>query len=349
MSRFLAYVSVIGVLWISGCSTAEPADKNPTASNKPTQDNPAPPQDPGDAPSLKEDATTGEIYITVDETLKPLIEAQIDNFEALYPEATIHAIYLPGEQAIRQMLSTDTIRLAVSPRRLTKDEEKILLARQNPPRYANIFRDGIALMVNEENPVRQLTREQLVGIMSGELTKWSQINPEAEGDIIVVFDHAESSVLNFVVDSLLGDKPLLQKRYAQSPSPAVFDYVKTRKDALGVVGMAWIADRDDSTMRRMRDGLALLKLETRADTICQKGQQFIGPYQSYLYTNCYPLTRTINTISRESIFGLGRGFIAEVDHDRGQRIVHKFGLATVHTIPRRVKLPPGLLKSEATD
>ncbi|MEM7367346.1 MAG: substrate-binding domain-containing protein [Bacteroidota bacterium] len=298
---------------------------------------------PGQMNRPKENTTTGTIHITVDENLMPIIEAEIDNFETLYPRATVHARYLPGEEAIAQMLNNDSIRMAISTRHLSREETAILKRRNISAKYAGIAYEGIALVVHKDNPLQKLTYEQLIGVLSGKISTWEQIVQEGlEGPINLVFDHAKSSTVRFLQDSILGDQKMTRDRvYAQRNTPEVLSYVAENPTAIGFGGWAWISDVDDREGRQLKSGVNIVWLEKKEETpLCAFDQSYFGPYQSYLLQRCYPLTRTVTTVMRESLIGLGTGFVAHLDGPQGQRLIHKSGLATAHMIPRKVKLPP---------
>lgn len=331
-SKFIIVVGIcLLLLW--SCSTP-PQPKNQAE---------LPTDSPEDVPLAEQTSTIGTAIISVDETLKPIIEAQIAVFEALYPNTKLFPRYYPGEQAIREMLINDSISLAVSSRELTKEEASILLRHKINPTYVTILIDGIVLLVHEDNPVRTLTHDQMLDVLSGKIKNWQEIDPTApEGEIVAVFEHAESSTIRYLQDSIMQGRPLLSNRYAKTPTDSLFHYVKTQERALGIAGFGWVSDRDDPEMRELLSGTKILKLgrDPNKETICGYDKDYYGPYQAFLYDECYPLARPIKTILREERHLVGTGFVSYLDGPRGQRAIHKSGLSTVHTIPRRITFPP---------
>ncbi|GAB4403273.1 MAG: substrate-binding domain-containing protein [Bacteroidia bacterium] len=289
-----------------------------------------------------ENNSTGSIYIVVDQTLRPVIEAEINTFEAIYPDARITALYMPGEEAIQALLASDSIRMAIATRRLRADEEAMLGAQDVRPKYAPIGKDGIVLVTHPDNPTRTLTLAQLRDILTGRVQRWDQLEGSSkQGNIVLVFDHARSSTMQFLQDSFLTGEPLRREGvYAQQSTPDMMRYVADHPQALGVGGFAWVSDRDDPLAQELLAGVRIVGVE-RPDSAhaCAYDERFFGPYQSYLYQRCYPFTRTMNTILRETFFGLGTGFVAYLDGPQGQRIIHKTGLTAIHGIPRVVRLP----------
>lgn len=290
----------------------------------------------------EEGATSGRISILADESLRPIVEAQLDNFHLLYPNAQVNAVYAPGEAAIYRLMQSDTFRLALATRRLSREEEAALVERGVPFRYAPLASDGIMLLCKEELPLRTLKREQLLRLLSGQVARWSELDPSLPSSAVqLVFDHPASTVPRLLRDSLMKGSPLRKDQvFALGSTPEVFDYVRSNAGALGFAGGAWASDRDDPAMRALLAGLRIVEIE-RGEAVegCVYENDFFGPYQSFLFLPCYPLARKITSISREHFVGLGTGLVAYLDGPQGQRLFHKAGLAAVHTIPRKLSLP----------
>jgi phosphate transport system substrate-binding protein len=290
----------------------------------------------------EEGATTGSISILADESLRPIVEAQLDNFHLLYPNAQVRAVYAPGEAAIYRLMQSDSFRLALATRRLSKEEEAALQERQVPFRYAELATDGMLLLCQEAVPLRTLKREQLLRLLGGQAARWSDLDASLPAsEIQLVFDHPASTLPRLLRDSLMEGRPLRKDQvFALGSTPEVFEYVRTRPGALGFAGGAWASDRDDPAMQALLAGLRVVEVERKEDAEgCVYEDAYFGPYQSFLFLPCYPLARKITSISREHFVGLGTGLVAYLDGPQGQRLFHKAGLAAVHTIPRKLSFP----------
>ncbi len=57
---------------------------------------------------------SGTIHISVDESFKPVIDSQIQVFEALYPKAKIIAEYKPEAQCFRDLIKDSTRMIIVT-------------------------------------------------------------------------------------------------------------------------------------------------------------------------------------------------------------------------------------------
>lgn len=278
--------------------------------------------------------TLGEIRISVDESLYPVIDAEIPTFQALYPGTKINAHYLPENFAIEQLIN-DSVRLAVITRTLTEEELKYFKQQKLTITNVPIAADAIALIVNRNNPDTLLTYEQLVGMMKGQIQHWTQVNQSSRlGDIHVVFDHSNSSTIRMMKDSVAKTARLPSYCFAVDSNPKVIDYVSAHENAVGFIGVSWISDQDDSLTRSFLDRIKVVSLSNGQSPHSDR-MAFYQPFQAEIKLRQYPLRRDVYIVSRESRSGLGSGFAAFVASERGQRIIHKAGLLPA-TMPTRI-------------
>src|SRR5665647_820197 len=95
---------------------------------------------------------SGTIHISVDESFKPVIDSQIQVFEALYPKAKIIADYKPEAECFKDLLK-DSTRMIIVTRGLTDQEEKFYKDSFTfYPSFAKIAYDAIAVIVNNNDP-----------------------------------------------------------------------------------------------------------------------------------------------------------------------------------------------------
>jgi phosphate transport system substrate-binding protein len=143
----------------------------------------------------------------------------------------------------------------------------------------------------------------------------------------VVFDDPNSGIVRYVRDSILHGSQFSSTTYSLKSNEAVIEYVSQQMDAIGLIGGGWISDRDDSTTNGFLGSIRVAAIEHDG--------KFYKPYQAYIATRMYPLTREIIISSREPRTGLGSGFMSFVAGDKGQRVILKAGLLPV-TMPIRL-------------
>lgn len=271
--------------------------------------------------------TSGHIKIAVDESLKPLLDTELDTFEALYNRAHIDIIYTSEEEAMNLLLN-DSVRLAVITRGLMASEMEMLKSRQLEPHEVAIAKEGIAAIFNKKNADSVISLPQLKDVLTGKISTWSQLRKGGSKDTIqVVFDQPASGIVRYFKDSLKIDK-LAPNCFALKSNPAVIDYISTRPNAIGLIGVSWVSDSDDSTTNVFLNTV-------RIGGVARDTGEYYQPYQAYIAQGQYPLTRNIIVINREGRTGLGSGFLAFMAGEKGQRIVLKAGLVP-STMPVRI-------------
>jgi len=211
-------------------------------------------------------------------------------------------------------------------RKLSPQEESVFKSKNLIPVTTRVAIDALALIVNRKNPDSLLQMEQLISILQGKISSWKAINEKsALGDLTFVFDHAASSTVRFLSDSLMGgSKSFPAYCFAAKSNPAVIDYVEKNKNAIGVIGVNWISDKDDPKMLSFSKRIKVVWVSSSETPVYP--DDYFGPFQAYLFTGEYPLRREVFMINREGRNGLGTGFVSSVAGEQGQRIVRLSGL-----------------------
>jgi phosphate transport system substrate-binding protein len=288
----------------------------------------------GGAPEKNQDTSTrGTISISVDESFQPIIESQVNTFEGIYRYAHINAQY-KAEGAVIKDLLNDSTRIAILPRKLNADEKAVFDKRNLTPRYTRIAIDGVALIVNNKNQDTLLTLNQVRDIFTGKIESWSGINAANKlKNITLVFDNNNSSTARYMRDTLMAGQPLPASAYASNSHAALIDYVAQNENAIGVIGVNWISDRDDTTSMNFLNKIKVVGISKEENP--STTDSYFQPYQAYIAQGEYPLRRYLYIISTEGRAGLGTGFAAYVASDKGQRIILKSGLVPA-TMPVRI-------------
>ncbi len=284
-----------------------------------------------DRPSYTDTPTSGTIDIVVDESYEPLIKVQLDTFMRIYKYANIRARYLPEAEVMNELLHNDSVRIAITARKLNKDETTEFDKQRIIPRYTKIAVDAVALLVHPDNPDTALGTEQLRAIVQGKTSTWKMLDPKkgSADTIRIVFDRSGSSNTRYLKEEFLEGGNFPPNCYATNSNADVIDYVATHPNALGIISVNWISDSDDPTVNEFLKKVRVVYLAAEGESA------FVQPYQAYIALKSYPLTRDVYVISREGRNGLGTGFAAFAAADQGQRLVRMMGLLPA-TMPVRI-------------
>ena len=129
-------------------------------------------------------AISGTVSMAGSTSMEKLANAVAESFMAKYPDVTVTAEFT-GSSAGVEAVTAGSVDIGNSSRAL-KDEEKAAGVVENI-----VAIDGIAVIVDPANTVKDLTKDQLISIYKGETKNWSELGG-ADAPIVVVGREAGS-------------------------------------------------------------------------------------------------------------------------------------------------------------
>lgn len=285
----------------------------------------------GSNKEITETPTSGNIKIIVDESFQPLFDTEIYTFTHLYNYAKISPVYKPEIDVINNFMN-DSVKVIATSKKLSEDQIKYLRDTLIIARTITFAYDALALVTNKENNDTLLKYETIKDIFQGKITKWKEINPKSKlSNISVIFDNTKSGNIRYFKEKFEISDKLPIGFFAVKSNKEVIDFVSKNKNAIGVVSVNWISDKNDSLSMSFIRKINVLAISQPyfAD------DSYYRPYQGSIYDKSYPFVREIYLISRETFKGLGSGFIQWACAEQGQRIVLKSGLVPA-TMPIRL-------------
>lgn len=110
----------------------------------------------------------GSIVISGSSSMASLMEALVEDYLTYNPNAQITIEVTDSTEGLNAAMRGDCD-LAMSSRSLKDYEEELL-------EYKVIAADGVAIVVNAENPLTEITTELLQTIYDGDVTEWADLN-----------------------------------------------------------------------------------------------------------------------------------------------------------------------------
>ncbi len=257
--------------------------------------------------------TKGTIHISVDESYKPVIEAQIKVFHSSYPDAHILVSYKPEVECFKD-LQKDSTRMVIVAKGLTKNEinyyENKLFFQ---PQFAILAYDAVAVIVNIHSKDSVFTISQLKEILSGKKNSMAVMDGK----------NATSSV-RYLQDSILHGAAFGKNVVAANGSNAVIEAVKSNENAIGFVGLSWVGNIYET---KQKEDLKKIRLALIECVKCIEKDIFAKPSQATITFGQYPLARPLFYILKENAAELGTGFVNFMSLERGQLIFRRAGIA----------------------
>ncbi len=262
----------------------------------------------------------GTITIAVDESIKPIIEAQIFAHHIHYPGTKITTKYMPETKGI-SMLLDDSLTMACTTREFNEAELNELKRRGIRYLPARMALDAVALIRNKSNTDSTITLSELKELLT---------NKNATTKL--VFDRSNSSNLNIIMDKLKLKTINTANVFSADGNLQVIEYVKKTPNAIGFIGFNWISDKDDS------DSQALLKSINVVAVGESEEKGFYKINFKNLNKRKYPLERFVYLHTLTKAWGVENGFIRFACSKTGQLVTEKMGLVPFYIIPKEFLL-----------
>lgn len=247
-----------------------------------------------------------DVEYAADICFQPIMDELSELFGARYPLAKIIPHYM-SEDSVLRMLTRDSLRVAITTRKLTDNEKNIIRASKHNFKQSLFAFDAFALIVNENNPDTVINLNELKGIISGKITDWKQLEvTHKSGELHLVFDNSGSSTVRFMKDSLNGGKDIKGNVHSiKGTNLDVIETVKQRQDVIGVVSTDWlrVSKGDTVTLDNFRDLDVRVMLVGRYGLKDELGidcRDWVRPYQYYIGMGDYPLYRGVYVISTDA-------------------------------------------------
>ena len=287
--------------------------------------------------------------VACDESFENIMEQEINVYEYIYPKEDVLAYYLPENACIDSIMAMGSVKAAVVSRPLTEQEVSYLRSNKKVVHQKKIAVDALAIIVNLANPVEIMSRKDIAEILSGDVTRWDQVEPCKLGEIKVIFDHQGSSTVKYMRDSIMNGRPFGPNVSAVKTNPEVFKAVAENKNAMGVIGVSWVSsdmrgqeksveelaqavEKSDTTQLDFNADVKVLKIRGNDVVAAYK------PYQAYIFDGSYPLYRSVYMISTAPGGTIAHRFYSFVTGFQGQKLIQMTGILPATVRPRMVQV-----------
>ena len=222
MKKILAFAlsAVMALALLAGCG-------NQTDNNSSNNDN------GGDASDTPAASVSGTVSTDGSTSMEKVIGALSESYMAANKDVTVN--YNPtGSGAGITAVQEGTCDIGLSSRAL-KDEEKAAGLKETVLAY-----DGIAIIVHPDNPVSDLSIEQIAKLYTGEITNWKDVGG-SDAEVVLIGREAASGTRDGF-ESITDTKDKCQYRQELTSTGDVITAVSQNPDAIGYASLAAIKD-----------------------------------------------------------------------------------------------------------
>jgi len=189
-------------------------------------------------------ALSGKISLAGSTSMEKLCEAMSESFMEANPGVTVTVEYTGSSSGIETLVQGG-VDIGNASRNL-KDGEKEKGAVENI-----VAIDGIAVIIDKDNAVKELTSQQLADIYTGKITKWSELG--GSDDAIVVIGREAASGTRGAFEELLEVEDACNYAQELDSTGAVLAKVASTPGSIGYISLDAL---DDTVQGVSLDGAA---------------------------------------------------------------------------------------------
>ncbi|MDR1371853.1 MAG: PstS family phosphate ABC transporter substrate-binding protein [Dysgonamonadaceae bacterium] len=244
------------------------------------------------------------------DTLLPLSQQEAESYMNSDPSQTVIVTGGGSGTGIAALIE-GTTDIAQSSRKIKFEEKQKISEGGKSVKEVVVAFDALAIVVNPENKVTNLTREQLEGIFTGKITNWKEVGG-ADLKITPYSRETSSGTYEFFKESVLKNKNYKSGILSMPATGAIVQSVGQTKGAIGYIGLAYI-NKDVKAVHVSYDN----------------GKTFTAPSVASAKDGTYPIVRELYYYYVTAVEKAVRPFIDYVLSPAGQKIVAETGFITL--------------------
>jgi phosphate transport system substrate-binding protein len=217
-------------------------------------------------------------------------------------------------------LANGTVDIANASRAIKPEELALAKKGGADPQEFAVAQDAIAVIVHHQNPVNQLTLEQLSAIFRGQITTWKAVGGE-DRPIVRVSRETNSGTHVYFLETVI--------RLGNSKDKSIF----SADTLLLPSSEGIISEVSDNPNAIGYDGLGYVTADVKIIAVAKKaGSPYILPSAKTVNDKTYPIARDLFMYSHGKPEGVIKDYLEWIASPTAQQIVTKLGF-----VPARVK------------
>jgi phosphate transport system substrate-binding protein len=251
------------------------------------------------------------------DTMVNLALAWAEAYRVVQPDVAI-AVTGGGSGTGIAALINGTVDIANASREMKEGEIEEARANGIKPVEHVVAYDALAIVVNQANPVRQLTIDELADIFTGRVTNWKEVGGN-DAPVILVSRETNSGTHVYFLEEVVrkGDKEntdIFAPRTLLMPSSVgITSEVRRNPNAIGYDGLGYVEPVHEKT----------LALAESAEG------PYVPPTVGSAADGSYPLSRPLYMITAGAPTGAAKAYLNWILGPDGQAIVSRLGFVPV--------------------
>jgi phosphate transport system substrate-binding protein len=252
-------------------------------------------------------ADSGTLTIKGSDTMVHLVTAWAEAYMGAHPDTQISVTGGGSGTGIAAMIN-GTTGLCMASRGVKSKERDLAKTGGIDFRELTVGRDGIAVVVHPDNPVSDLTLDQLRQVFNGTLKNWNQIGGPDQA-IQVLSRESNSGTYVFFNEQVLEKDDYGREVRLMPSSAAIVQSVDQDKWSIGYVGLGYA------------EGSSVKVIAVKTDA----SSAAVTPSLASIRDGSYPIARPLFMYSNGEPVGLAKAFLDSALSVNGQEIVAETG------------------------
>ncbi len=256
----------------------------------------------------------GFIQTKGSDTIVNAIQETAEEFMKVYPHVFVAVTGGGSGVGIASLINKSTD-IATASREMKPREIEMAEKRGVHPKEFVVAHDGVAVIANLNNPVDELTIEDLHRIFTGKATNWKEFGGKDLPIVTLSREVSSGTHMYFKEEVIqLGQKgspaEFSRETLLLTSSQAIVEEVASNESAIGYLGMGYLSDRT----KAVRIG---------------KGNEFYAPNVENIIKKVYPLSRPLYVYTDGEPQGVVKLFVDFILGPIGQTQFMKTGFVPV--------------------
>jgi phosphate transport system substrate-binding protein len=258
------------------------------------------------------------IQVKGSDTMVNLVQILAEEYMGKTPGAAI-AVLGGGSGTGITGLINQTCDLANSSREWKQKEIDQAWEKGVSPRFFVAAVDGLSIVVNEKNPLEQLTVAQVGALYRGDVKNWKAVGG-LDKAVSLYGRQSNSGTYVFMQEFVLGNKNYSADMKEMNGNAQIIEGLIQDEGAVGYVGVGYLHDQDG----KIRKGLKVLKISKEPN-----GTGFLPTDKAAVDSGAYPLSRPLYMATNGKPKSDVAQFLGWIVGPEGQAIVEREGFFTV--------------------
>lgn len=187
------------------------------------------------------------------------------------------------------------------------------------PKFFIVAVDGLSIVVNDKNPIDQLTMAQVGALYRGDIKSWKALG-DYQKPVSLYGRQSNSGTYVFMQEFVLGNKNYSTDMKEMNGNAQIIEGILQDEGAVGYVGVGYLYDEN----HQIRKGIKVLKISKEPN-----GTGYLPTDKTSVESGAYPISRPLFMATNGKPKADVAQFLTWIVGPEGQAIVEREGFFTI--------------------